>query len=99
MKSTFVNKVILIGSLMEAPSLLDQVTGIRTANVVLNTQDNFGNHEKMIVEFKRGLADIAVKHFKKGDTLFIEGNFNFKPMKSIEDRLPFTIIAKEAIKL
>ena len=79
-----VNKVILIGRLGKDPEVRNLDNGTVVANFSIATSESYKDRttgeKKEITEWHnivlwRGLAEIAQKYLRKGDMVFIEGNF------------------------
>jgi len=79
-----VNKVILIGNLGKDPEVRHLDTGVAVANFSLATTESYTNKkgervnqtEWHNVVLWRGLADIAEKYLKKGNSVYIEGKIH-----------------------
>ena len=86
-----VNKVILIGNLGKDPEVRHLENGATVANFPLATTESQKNKEGQKVEntewhnivLWRGLADIAEKYLRKGQSVFIEGKLK---TRSWEDK-------------
>ena len=86
-----VNKVILIGNLGKDPEVRHLENGATVANFPLATTESYKNKEGQKVEntewhnivLWRGLADIAEKYLRKGQTVYIEGKLK---TRSWEDK-------------
>tara|TARA_B100000609_G_C16818737_1_gene234762 strand:- start:106 stop:516 length:411 start_codon:yes stop_codon:yes gene_type:complete len=76
-----VNKVILLGNLGKDPEVRYLDSGIAVANFSLATTENYRNKQGERVSqtewhnvvFWRGLAEVAEKYLKKGDSIYLEG--------------------------
>ena len=79
-----VNKVILIGNLGKDPEVKHLDTGVSVANFSLATTETYNNKQGERVSqtewhnivLRRGLADIAEKYLKKGNSVYVEGKIN-----------------------
>lgn len=79
--STGVNKVILIGNLGKDPEVRHLDNGATVANFSIATTESYKDKNGQKVDqtewhnivLWRGLAEIAEKYLKKGDSVFIEG--------------------------
>jgi len=79
-----VNKVILIGNLGKDPEVRHLDTGVAVANFSLATTESYTNKkgervnqtEWHNVVLWRGLADIAEKYLKKGNSVYVEGKIH-----------------------
>jgi len=76
-----INKVILIGNLGRDPEIQNFENGVKKASFSLATTEAYKNKEGEktshtewhYIVLWRGLADVAEKYLKKGQTVFIEG--------------------------
>ena len=76
-----VNKVILVGNLGKDPEIRHLDNGVAMANFSLATTESYTNKQGERVNqtewhnvvLWRGLADIAEKYLKKGNSVYIEG--------------------------
>ena len=76
-----VNKVILVGNLGKDPEIRHIDNGVAVANFSLATTESYTNKQGERVNqtewhnvvLWRGLADIAEKYLKKGNSVYIEG--------------------------
>ncbi len=76
-----VNKVILLGNLGKDPEVRYLDSGVAVANFSLATTENYRNKQGERVSqtewhnvvFWRGLAEVAEKYLKKGDSIYLEG--------------------------
>ena len=79
-----VNKVILVGNLGKDPEIRHLDNGVAVANFSLATTESYTNKQGERVNqtewhnvvLWRGLADIAEKYLKKGNSVYIEGKIN-----------------------
>ena len=79
-----VNKVILIGNLGKDPEVRYLDNGVAVANFSLATTESYINKQGDRVNqtewhnivLWRGLADIAEKYLKKGNSVYIEGKIS-----------------------
>lgn len=86
-----VNKVILIGNLGKDPEVRHLENGATVANFPLATTESYKNKEGNKVEqtewhnivLWRGLAEIAEKYLRKGQSVYIEGKLK---TRSWEDK-------------
>ena len=87
-----VNKVILVGNLGKNPEVRYLDSGIAVANFSLATTENYKNKEGERVSqtewhnivFWRGLAEVAEKYFKKGDSIYVEGKIRTRKWEDKE---------------
>jgi len=87
-----VNKVILIGNLGKDPEIRHLDNGIAVANFSLATTESYTNKQGERVNqtewhnvvLWRGLADVAEKYLKKGNSVYIEGKINTKKWEDKE---------------
>jgi len=77
-----VNKAILVGNLGKDPEVRHLESGAAVANFSLATSESYkdktSGERKTITEWHnivlwRGLAEVAEKYLKKGDSVYIEG--------------------------
>ncbi|OQA01760.1 MAG: Single-stranded DNA-binding protein [Bacteroidetes bacterium ADurb.Bin408] len=76
-----VNRVILIGNLGRDPEIRQLESGTKVATFSLATTESYKNKEGNKIDqtewhnivLWRGLAEVAEKHLKKGNTIYIEG--------------------------
>ena len=76
-----VNKAILVGNLGKDPEIRHLDNGVAVANFSLATTESYTNKQGERVNqtewhnivLWRGLADIAEKYLKKGNSVYIEG--------------------------
>ena len=76
-----VNKVMLVGNLGKDPEIRHLDNGVAVANFSLATTESYTNKQGERVNqtewhnvvLWRGLADIAEKYLKKGNSVYIEG--------------------------
>ena len=87
-----VNKVILVGNLGKNPEVRYLDSGIAVANFSLATTENYKNKEGERVSqtewhnivFWRGLAEVAEKYLKKGDSIYVEGKIRTRKWEDKE---------------
>lgn len=76
-----VNKVILIGNLGRDPEVRTFEDGTKVANFSLATTETYKNKEGNKIDqtewhrivLWRGLADVAEKYLRKGNSIYVEG--------------------------
>ena len=76
-----VNRVILIGNLGKDPEVMTFDNGVKKASFSLATTESYKNKEGNRVDqtewhnvvMWRGLAEVAEKYLRKGNSVFIEG--------------------------
>ena len=81
-----VNKVILVGNLGKDPEVRHLDNGIAVANFSLATTESYTNKQGEKVSqtewhnivLWRGLADVAEKYLKKGNSVYIEGKLQYR---------------------
>jgi len=87
-----VNKVILIGNLGKDPEIRHLDNGVAVANFSLATTESYTNKQGDRVNqtewhnivLWRGLADIAEKYLKKGNSVYIEGKISTRKWEDKE---------------
>tara|TARA_B100000683_G_scaffold275182_1_gene325166 strand:- start:4949 stop:5374 length:426 start_codon:yes stop_codon:yes gene_type:complete len=87
-----VNKVILIGNLGKDPEVRHLDNGVAVANFSLATTESYTNKQGDRVNqtewhnivLWRGLADIAEKYLKKGNSVYIEGKISTRKWEDKE---------------
>ena len=87
-----VNKVILIGNLGKDPEVRYLDSGVAVANITLATTENYKNKQGERVSqtewhdivLWRGLAEIAEKYLKKGNSIYIEGKIRTRKWEDKE---------------
>ena len=87
-----VNKVILVGNLGKDPEIRHLDSGIAVANFSLATTESYTNKkgervnqtEWHNVVLWRGLADVAEKYLKKGNSIYVEGKINTRKWEDKE---------------
>jgi single-strand DNA-binding protein len=98
-----VNKVILIGNLGKDPVVQNFDNGVKKASFTLATSETFKdkNGEKSehtewhYIILWRGLAEVAEKYLKKGQTVYIEGKIHKNEYeKNGEKRTVYEIIGE-----
>lgn len=87
-----VNKVILLGNLGKDPEVRYLDNGVAVANFSLATSENYKNKQGERVSqtewhnvvFWRGLAEVAEKYLKKGDSIYLEGKIRTRKWEDKE---------------
>ena len=87
-----VNKVILLGNLGKDPEIRHLDNGIAVANFSLATTESYTNKQGERVNqtewhnivLWRGLADVAEKYLKKGNSIYVEGKINTRKWEDKE---------------
>lgn len=87
-----VNKVILVGNLGKDPEVRHLDNGIAVANFSLATTESYTNKQGERVNqtewhnivLWRGLADVAEKYLKKGNSIYIEGKISTRKWEDKE---------------
>ena len=87
-----VNKVILVGNLGKDPEVRHLDSGVAVANFSLATTESYTNKQGERVNqtewhnivLWRGLADIAEKYLKKGNSIYVEGKIHNRRWKDSE---------------
>ena len=87
-----VNKVILIGNLGKDPEVRHLDNGISVANFSLATTESYTNKQGERVNqtewhnivLWRGLADVAEKYLKKGNSVYVEGKISTRKWEDKE---------------
>jgi len=93
-----VNKVILIGNLGKDPEIRQLETGVKVASFSMATTESYkgkdGNRvdqtEWHNIVLWRGLAEIAEKYLKKGNTIYIEGKIRTRSWEDKEGNKRYT---------
>jgi single-strand DNA-binding protein len=109
MASRSLNKVLLIGNLGADPEVRTTPSGIQVATIRIATstswKDQSGNPQEKTewhrVILWRGLADIAQKYLKKGNSVFIEGKLQTRSWEdnSGQKRYVTEIVADQLLML
>ena len=104
-----VNKVILVGNLGKDPEVKHLDTGVSVANFSLATTETYNNKQGQRVSqtewhnvvLWRGLADIAEKYLKKGNSVYVEGKINTRKWEDKEGNTRYStdIIAEKMTML
>tara|TARA_B100001142_G_scaffold294712_1_gene315111 strand:+ start:437 stop:859 length:423 start_codon:yes stop_codon:yes gene_type:complete len=87
-----VNKVILIGNLGKDPEVRHLDNGVAVANFSLATTESYTNKQGERVNqtewhnivLWRGLADVAEKYLKKGNSVYVEGKISTRKWEDKE---------------
>lgn len=87
-----VNKVILVGNLGKDPEVRHLDNGISVANFSLATTESYTNKQGERVNqtewhnivLWRGLADVAEKYLKKGNSIYVEGKISTRKWEDKE---------------
>tara|TARA_Y100001968_G_C19299492_1_gene688331 strand:- start:124 stop:555 length:432 start_codon:yes stop_codon:yes gene_type:complete len=87
-----VNKVILVGNLGKDPEIRHLDSGVSVANFSLATTESYNNKQGERVNqtewhnivLWRGLADIAEKYLKKGNSVYVEGKIHTRKWEDKE---------------
>ncbi|HOV11313.1 MAG TPA: single-stranded DNA-binding protein [Bacteroidales bacterium] len=93
-----VNKVILIGNLGKDPEIRQLENGTKVASFSLATTETYKNRDGNKVEqtewhnivLWRGLAEIAEKFLKKGNTIYLEGKIRSRSWDDKEGNKRYT---------
>ena len=93
-----VNKVILVGNLGKDPEVRYLDSGVAVANFSLATTENYKNKEGERVSqtewhnivFWRGLAEVAEKYLKKGDSVYVEGKIRTRKWEDKEGNIRYS---------
>lgn len=93
-----VNKVILIGNLGKDPDVRTLETGVKVASFRLATTERFTGKSGEKTEHTewhsivawRGLAEIAEKFLRKGNTVYIEGRLRTREWEDKDNNKRFT---------
>jgi single-strand DNA-binding protein len=94
-----VNKVILVGNLGKDPEVRHLEGGAAVANFSLATSESYkdktSGERKTITEWHnivlwRGLAEVAEKYLKKGDSVYIEGKIRSRQWEDKEGKTRYT---------
>ena len=86
------NKVILVGNLGKDPEVRHLDNGIAVANFSLATTESYTNKQGERVNqtewhnivLWRGLADVAEKYLKKGNSIYVEGKISTRKWEDKE---------------
>ena len=87
-----VNKVILVGNLGKDPEVRHLDNGVAVANFSLATTESYTNKQGERVNqtewhnivLWRGLADVAEKYLKKGNSVYVEGKISTRKWEDKE---------------
>ena len=93
-----VNKVILVGNLGKDPEVRYLDNGVAVANFSLATTENYKNKQGERVSqtewhnivFWRGLAEVAEKYLKKGDSIYVEGKLRTRRWEDKDGNAKYT---------
>jgi single-strand DNA-binding protein len=93
-----INKVILVGNLGKDPEIQTLESGAKKASFSLATSESYKNKEGVRVDqtewhnivLWRGLAEIAEKFLKKGNTVYIEGKIRTRSWDDKEGNKRYT---------
>jgi len=93
-----VNKVILIGNLGKDPEIRNLESGVKLARFSLATTETFKDKEGNKTDHTewhnivmwRGLADIAERFLKKGNTIFVEGRIRTRQWQDENNNTRYT---------
>ena len=94
-----VNKVILVGNLGKDPEVRHLESGAAVANFSLATSETYkdktSGERKTITEWHnivlwRGLAEVAEKYLKKGDSIYVEGKIRSRQWKDKDENTRYT---------
>lgn len=93
-----VNKVILLGNLGKDPEVRYLDNGVAVANFSLATSENYKNKQGERVSqtewhnvvFWRGLAEVAEKYLKKGDSIYLEGKIRTRKWEDKEGNIRYS---------
>ncbi len=93
-----VNKVILIGNLGRDPEIRQLESGAKVATFSLATTESYKNKEGNKIEqtewhnivLWRGLAEVAEKYLKKGNTIYVEGKIRTRSWDDKEGNKRYT---------
>ena len=93
-----VNKVILVGNLGKDPEVRYLDNGVAVANFSLATTENYKNKQGERVSqtewhnivFWRGLAEVAEKYLKKGDSVYVEGKLRTRRWEDKDGNTKYT---------
>ena len=93
-----VNKVILVGNLGKDPEVRYLDNGVAVANFSLAPTENYKNKQGERVSqtewhnivFWRGLAEVAEKYLKKGDSVYVEGKLRTRRWEDKEGNAKYT---------
>ena len=94
-----VNKVILVGNLGKDPEVRHLESGAAVANFSLATSETYkdktSGERKTITEWHnivlwRGLAEVAEKYLKKGDSIYVEGKIRSRQWEDKDGNTRYT---------
>ena len=94
-----VNKVILLGNLGKDPEVRHLDNGVTVANFSLATTESYTNKQGDRVNqtewhnivLWRGLADVAEKYLKKGNSVYIEGKISTRKWEDKDGNSRYSI--------
>jgi len=81
-----VNKAILIGNLGRDPEVRTLESGVKVARFTMATTETYKNKDGVRTDqtewhnvvLWRGLAEVAEKYLRKGDSVYIEGKISYR---------------------
>lgn len=93
-----VNKAILIGNLGADPEVRSLESGVKVASIRLATTETFKDREGNRSEHTewhnivlwRGLAEVAEKYLRKGNSVYIEGRIRTRQWEDKEGNTRYT---------
>jgi single-strand DNA-binding protein len=93
-----VNKVILVGNLGKDPEIRTLESGVKVATFSLATSESFkdrdGNRQDRTewhnIVLWRGLAEIAERYLKKGNSIYVEGKLQTRSWDDKEGNKRYT---------
>lgn len=96
--ATGINKVILIGNLGRDPEVQNFENGVKKATFTLATTENYKGKEGEKISHTewhnivlwRGLADVAERFLKKGNSVYIEGRIRKREYEDKEGQKKFS---------
>ena len=104
-----INKVILVGNLGKDPEVRHLENNVAVATFPLATSESYKDKNGQRIEktewhnivMWRGLADVAEKYLKKGQTVYIEGKIRTRNYQDKEGQTRYTteIVADEMTML
>lgn len=84
------NFFIIIGKLLELPTIKETPNGVKHATLLLDVERGFRNsdgtyeNDKVAVEVWRGVAETATEHCSLGELLAIKGRIQSKEYQNAE---------------
>lgn len=84
------NLIVIVGTVLETPEMKETSTGLKYANVLIDTQRGFRNsegefdHDIISCTMWRGIAESSMAYCQKGNVVAIKGRIQSHPHTSEE---------------